>query len=254
MPVHYSFRQANMLSISSPIGTQIVHATGIALGMKIRGDGRVCLTYMGDGATSSNDFHTGLNFAGVYKAPCIFACINNQWAISVPVVNQTASETIAQKAEAYGMPGIRVDGNDVFAVYQATREAVERARQGDGPTLLEYLTFRMGPHSSSDDPSRYRPKEQEAEWREKDPIGRFEAFLVREGLLTAPDIEAIHGEAEKEMAKAAKAAESKPAPALESLFEDVYAEPLPAQLVEQRERLLAEGGDHAADKDAAFPL
>lgn len=253
MPVHYSFKDAGMISISSPIGTQIVQGAGIAHAMKIKGDGRVCITFFGDGATSSNDFHCGLNFAGVFEAPCIFACINNQWAISCPLDKQTASRTIAAKGAAYGMPGQLVDGNDVLAVYEATRQAVERARNGDGPTLLEFLTFRMGPHSSSDDPSRYRPTELEAEWRAKDPIDRFQAFLVREGLLDQDAIEAIHAEAETEMAAAAKAAEAKPTPGIDSMFEDVYAE-LPPHLVEQREQLRAEGGDHAADADAAFPL
>ncbi len=253
MPVHYSFKEAGMLSISSPIGTQIVHGAGIAHAMKIKGDGGICMVYMGDGGTSSNDFHTGLNFAGVYKAPCVFACINNQWAISVPLGRQTASETIAAKGEAYGMPGHLIDGNDVLAVYEATRRAVERARAGDGPTLLEFLTFRMGPHSSSDDPSRYRPSELEDEWRAKDPIKRFEKFLIREGLLDDEAIEAVASEAEAEMSAAAKAAEAKPGPTLDSMFDDVYAE-LPAHLVEQRDGLRAEGQAHAADEDAAFPL
>ncbi len=253
MPVHYSFKDAGMISISSPIGTQIVQGAGIAHAMKIKRDGRVCITFFGDGATSSNDFHCGLNFTGVSDAPCIFACINNQWAISVPIAKQTASRSMASKAAAYGMPGYLVDGNDVLAVYEATRQAVERARSGFGPTLLEFLTFRMGPHSSSDDPSRYRPAALEAEWKAKDPIERFEAFLLREGLLDEDAVKAIHAEAEAEMSKAAKAAAVKPAPSIDSMFDDVYAE-LPAHLVEQREQLRSEGGDHAVDADAAFPL
>lgn len=253
MPVHYSFKDANFISISSPIGTQIVQGAGVAMAMRIEKSKKVCLSYFGDGATSSNDFHTGLNFGAVYKAPVIFCCINNQWAISLSVAAQTASETMAQKAEAYGMPGIRVDGNDVLAVYEATRQAVERARNGDGPTLIEYLTFRMGPHSSSDDPSRYRPAEDEAEWKAKDPIERFEAFLENEGVLSRDEMDALHAEAEKEMSAAAKRAEAKPAPELDSIFDDVWAELTP-QLDEQREGLRAEGGSHAADEDAAFPL
>ena len=253
MPVHYTFRDVGMLSISSPIGTQIVHGTGIAMAMKIKGDQRVCLTLLGDGATSSNDFHTGLNFAGVFKSPVVFACINNQYAISLCVTDQTASETIADKAAAYGMPGLFVDGNDVLAVYEATRQAVERARGGEGPTLIEYLSFRMGPHSSSDDPSRYRPAEEEAKWKAKDPIKRFEAFLLKEGLLDKDTIENIHGEADSEMATAAKASEQKPLPSISSLFDDVYAS-TPRHIQTQREGLLAEGDDHALDGDAAFPL
>lgn len=253
MPVHYTFRDAGMLSISSPIGTQIVHAAGVGMAMAIRRDGRVCVSYFGDGATSSNDFHTGLNFAGVFKSPVVFCCVNNQWAISLCVTRQTASATMADKAEAYGMPGIHVDGNDVLAVYEATRRAVERARAGEGPTLLELLTFRMGPHSSSDDPGRYRPKDDELAWAARDPIKRIETFLTREGLLNPEAIESIHAEAETEMAEAAKAAEARPAPALDSLFDDVYAS-LPAHLRRQRDALRAEGGGHAADEAAAFPL
>ncbi len=253
MPVHYSNRARNLVSISSPIGTQIVHATGIGMAMAIRGDGRVCATYFGDGATSSNDFHTGLNFAGVLRSPVIFLCVNNQWAISLCVTGQTASTTMAAKAEAYGMPGERVDGNDVLAVFDATRRAVERARAGEGPTLIELLTFRMGPHSSSDDPSRYRPREVEREWAEKDPIARFEAFLVREAVCSREEIEKTHAEAETEMAEAAKVAESKPAPGIDTLFDDVWAA-VPPHLARQREQLRAEGGTHTADADAAFPL
>jgi len=253
MPVHYTFREANFCSISSPIGTQIVQGAGVAMAMAYRKDDRVAMTYFGDGATSSNDFHSGMNFAGVFRAPCVFVCINNQWAISLEVSGQTGNPDISEKAVAYGMPGVRVDGNDVLAVYEASRAAVERARSGEGPTLLELLTFRMGPHSSSDDPSRYRPGELEEEWRKKDPIKRFEAFLLREELLTESAIKAIHEEAQAEMAEAARAAEKKPLPQVSSLFDDVYASQ-PPHVTEQRERLLAEGGTHEADEDAAFPL
>lgn len=253
MPVHYSFRDARLLSISSPIGTQIVQATGLGMAMAIKKDGGVAMTYFGDGATSSNDFHTGLNFAGVLRSPVVFVCVNNQWAISLCVTQQTASTSMAIKAEAYGMPGVRVDGNDVLAVYEASRRAAERARSGDGPSLLEFLTFRMGPHSSSDDPSRYRPRADEAAWAAKDPIQRFEAFLLKESLLSKDAIEAIHSEAEAEMSDAAKVSETKPPPTIDSLFDDVYAT-LPPHLLKQREQLQSEGGTHAADADAAFPL
>src|SRR6185295_10607401 len=134
---------------SSPIATQVVQAVGAAMAMKIRKEPRVAMTFFGDGATSANDFHTGLNFAGVFASPCVFVCENNGWAISVPLEGQTASVSIAAKAEAYGMPGVLVDGNDVLAVVSAARAAVERARAGRGPTLIEAVTFRMGPHSSS---------------------------------------------------------------------------------------------------------
>ncbi len=253
MPVHYSHAPEHLVSISSPIGTQIVQGTGIAMAMRIRGTKQVCGSYFGDGATSSNDFHTGLNFAGVFKSPIVFLCINNQWAISLCVSGQTASKNMAVKADAYGMPGVRVDGNDVLAVYEATRVAVARARAGDGPTLIELLSFRMGPHSSSDDPSRYRPKEEEKAWAEKDPIRRFEEFLITEGVIDRSTLEKTHEQADTEMAEAAKDSERKPAPKIDTLFDDVYAE-LPRHLARQRDALRAEGGDHAADADAAFPL
>ncbi|MSR75515.1 MAG: thiamine pyrophosphate-dependent dehydrogenase E1 component subunit alpha [Planctomycetes bacterium] len=253
MPVHYTFRSHNFISIGSPIGTQIAHATGVAMAMRIRGDANVCLTYLGDGATSSNDFHTGLNFAGVFKSPCVFVCINNQYAISLNVAGQSGSTTIADKARAYGMPGVRVDGNDVLAVYATTLAAVEAARQGDGPTLLELFSFRMGPHSSSDDPSRYRPKVEEDEWRAKDPIQRFEKWLLENKHMTAADMAAVHEQAETEMAEAAKLSETKEAPSKDSLFEDVYAA-MPASLKRQQAALHAEGDAHAQDRNAAFPL
>lgn len=253
MPVHYTFRSRNFISIGSPIGTQIAHAAGVAMAMKIRKDGRACLTYLGDGATSSNDFHTGLNFGGVFKAPCVFVCINNQYAISLCVTGQTTSVSMADKAIAYGMPGRRVDGNDVLAVYSATKDAVDAARRGEGPTLLELFSFRMGPHSSSDDPSRYRPKEMEAEWAAKDPIQRFEKWLITNGHADATALAAVHAAAEEEMSEAAKESETKSAPAKETLFDDVYAT-RPAMLEKQRTALLAEGDTHAADMNAAFPL
>src|SRR5581483_11825073 len=178
----------------------------------------VCITYFGDGATSSNDFHSGLNFAGVFKAPVIFLCTNNQWAISVPVSKQTASETIADKAVAYGMPGVRVDGNDVLAVYQATAEAVERARSGGGPTLIEALSYRMGPHSTADDPSRYRPDAEVSTWQEKDPIERLRRYMESHiGWDKASD-DKVWEESRSEVLEAIAAAERAPAPPVNSLF------------------------------------
>jgi pyruvate dehydrogenase E1 component alpha subunit len=255
MPVHYSFKEANFVSISSPIGTQIVQAAGAAYAAKIRGDGRVVMTLFGDGATSSNDFHTGLNFAGVWKAPCIFFCENNQYTISLNYCGQTGSATIAEKAVAYGMPGIRVDGNDVLAVYEETTKAVERARRGEGPTLIEALTFRIGPHSSSDDPTRYRPTAETEEWRRRDPIQRFKTFLMSEGILSEAldaDIQAV---ARDDIDAAVKEAEAIAQPIVSTLFEDVYAN-VPASLLEQKTAHLIAEGEHggAADPNAAFPL
>ena len=256
MPVHYSFRNHRIFSISSPIGTQIAQAAGTAMAMQIRGERKVVLTYFGDGATSSNDFHAGMNFAGVTKAPCVFLCPNNQWAISCSLEQQTASSSIAIKAEAYGMPGVRVDGNDVLAVYRATKHAVERARNGGGPTLIEALTFRVGPHSSSDDPTRYRPDELVQIWREKDPIDRFRILLQERGLLTAELEKVMAQEIEGQVLAAVKVAEAAPFPGTASIFDDVFAE-LPPHLIAQRKAILEleqETGAAEADESAAFPL
>ncbi len=256
MPVHYSFAKYRFVSISSPIGTQIVQAAGCAMGMQIKKEKAFAITYFGDGATSSNDFHAGLNFGAVYKAPVIFFCSNNQWAISCPLSQQTASETIAQKSIAYGMPGVRVDGNDVLAVYQATLEAAERCRRGEGPTLIEALTFRLGPHSSSDDPTRYRPTKEVEDWKAKDPIERLKAFLVKRGTLDAKSEAAIAEEINDAIAAAVKHAESVPMPASSTMFDDVYGT-MPKNLKEQQQRLQQleqTAGAASKDKDAAFPL
>ena len=255
MPNHFSFRQINWVSISSPIGTQISQAAGAARAAQIKGDGHVTWAFFGDGGTSSNDFHAGMNFAGVWKAPCVFICENNQWAISVPQDRQTASTSFAVKAKAYGMPGIRVDGNDVLAVYQAAKEARERAAAGDGPTLIETVTFRMGPHSSSDDPTRYQEKGLREEWAKKDPVDRFRAFLKSKRLWAKTWEEAFTKAFQDEVAKAIEGAESTPVPDTGTLFDDVYAE-LPASLVEQRDALLDQihRSGEIEDTGGAFPL
>jgi 2-oxoisovalerate dehydrogenase E1 component alpha subunit len=236
MPVHYSFKKANLVSISSPIATQIIQATGTAMAMKIRKDPRVVMTWFGDGATSANDFHTGLNFAGVFASPCVFVCENNGWAISVPLEGQTASASIAVKAEAYGMPGVRVDGNDVLAVYAAAKQAVARARAGHGPTLIESVTFRIGAHSSSDDASRYRDPALCEAWKKKDPIDRFKRYLTQKKLLSAKDDEAVHKSCADELQSAIEAAEKMGPPAVSTLFDDVFAQRT-AQLDAQHEAL-----------------
>lgn len=255
MPVHYSFRKVHVNSISSPIGTQIVHAAGAAIAAKIRKDPVVTMTFFGDGATSSNDFHTGMNFAGVFAAPCVFVCENNGWAISCSLDKQTASATLADKAQAYGMPGVRVDGNDALAVYRASREAVQRARAGGGPTLLELVTFRMGPHSSSDDPNRYRDPQAVAEWKRKDPIERLRQSMVREGLWGRSEEEALQTELKDEVQRAVDAAEKAGPPPLSSLLEDVYATLTP-QLDEQWQTLKSqfESGILSGGQKGEFPL
>ena len=255
MPVHYSFTKPRFVSISSPIGTQLSQAVGTAMAAKYRGDKIVVLAGLGEAGSSSNDFHAALNFAGVYKAPVVFLCQNNQWAISVPVSKQTASETIAIKAEAYGMPGVRVDGNDVLAVYKAVKEAVDRARRGGGPTLVEGLTYRMGSHSSSDDWTRYRDKKEVEEWAKKDPIDRFRKHLSGKKLWSEKAEKEIQEWATAELTSAIHSAEAAGPPPLSNLFEDVYAETTP-QLREQWEELrrLEESGAKGDQEEGAFPL
>jgi len=256
MPVHFSFeRPIRFFSISSPIGTHIVQAVGAAYAMQRRREPHVVLASFGDGGTSSTGFHSGLNFAGVWKSPVVFLCQNNQWAISCPSEKQTASENYAIKAKAYGMPGVLVDGNDLLAVRKATLEAVERARRGDGPTLIEARTFRMGGHSTSDDPTRYVPKEQVAEWEKKDPVQRFERYLEKKKLWKEELREQLYDEAMEEVGTAAKEAEATPRPALETIFSDVYAE-LPAHLRRQGQEAfdLAKRKGDAAAGEGAFPL
>lgn len=234
MPVHYSFKSHNMVSISSPIGTQIIQAAGVGMAMKRKRHKKCVVTFIGDGGTSSNDFHSGMNFAAVEKAPVIIICENNGWAISVPVSKQTASETFAQKAIAYGMPGIRVDGNDVLATYKATRDARERALRGEGPTFLEFVTYRMAGHSSSDDPKRYRPESECEHYRQKDPIERFRQYLEARGLWDAKKDEALWVRCRETVNQAIQENERVPRPELISLFSDVYAE-MPRDLAEALE-------------------
>ena len=256
MPVHFSFVEPiRFVSISSPLGTQVPQAVGAAYAMKQRGEDTVALVSFGDGSTSSLGFHSGLNFAGVWKAPVVFLCQNNGWAISCPTDKQTASQGFAVKGEAYGVPGVTVDGNDLLAMRAAVLAAVEKARSGGGPTLIEAVTMRMGGHSTSDDPSRYVPKELLEEWAKKDPVERFERYLASRGLWKPEDAKRLFDEAVAEVSAAAREAEGAPAPALETIFSDVYAE-LPAHLRRQGQaafELARRKGDAAAG-DGAFPL
>ncbi len=238
MPDHWCYRAARVGSVSSPIGTQITQAVGFAWAAKIRRDPAVALVYFGDGATSSNEFHNGLNFAGVFKAPAVFVCRNNGWAISVPTERQTASESFAVKGVAYGIPGVRCDGNDLFAVIQVTREAVARAAAGQGPTLIEALTYRMSGHSTSDDPTRYRPDAVLQPWQRLDPLRRLRLFLADRVGWSDEQQSALEQEIAAEVREATDKAEKTPPPPLASLFEDVYAE-LPWHLAEQRAELAA---------------
>lgn len=237
MPVHYSFRSINFVSVSSPIGTQLTHAAGAGMAARGRGDDTVFMTFCGDGGTSSNDFHCGLNFAGVYKAPVVFVVENNGWAISVPQQRQTASESMAIKAQAYGIPGVRVDGNDVLAVYRVCKEAVERAREGSGPTLVETVTYRMASHSSSDDAARYRDAVEYEAWKLKDPIARFQRYLQHKKLWTEAFEQEVMEGGKDAIQKAVKAAEARQNLGPETMFDDVFMNTTP-QLEAQRRELL----------------
>ncbi|MDP2948257.1 MAG: thiamine pyrophosphate-dependent dehydrogenase E1 component subunit alpha, partial [Chloroflexota bacterium] len=200
----------------------IPHAVGIALASKLRGEKDVTIVYFGDGATSEGDFHEGLNFAAVRRLPVIFFCENNGYAISVPLSKQMAVANVADRAEAYGFPGITVDGNDVVAVYQATKAAVERARRGGGPSLIEARTYRLVPHSSDDDDRRYRSREEVEEWRGKDPLPRLKAYLQLLGALSHEQDDEIHRRVAREVDDATDFAEQSPYPQPEDALTNVY--------------------------------
>jgi 2-oxoisovalerate dehydrogenase E1 component alpha subunit len=239
MPVLHSWRPSNLVSISSPVGTQIPQAVGTAWAARLSKKDDVAVAYFGEGTSSTGDFHVGMNFAGVFKAPCIFICRNNGWAISTPTVRQTASRSYAVKAVGYGMPGVRVDGNDLLAVLAVMDDAVARARAGDGPTLIEAVTYRRHGHSSSDDPSVYRDAGEPRQWEERDPIERWKRYLLHRSIYSE-SIEAEYRQSiTDELSAAHKQAEETGPPPVESLFDDVYAE-LPPHLQEQKAWLLAQ--------------
>lgn len=225
-----------VMPVSIPVGTHLLHAVGTAWASAIRGDKILTVAYFGDGATSKGDFHEAMNFAGVFKAPALFFCQNNQFAISVPRTMQTASETIAQKAIAYGIQGIQVDGNDLFAVYAATKEAVDRARSGGGSTLIEAVTYRFGPHTTADDPTKYRKEEEIEAWKPLDPLARTRLYLKERGQWDEAVEKRLTETAQQEIDRAVKAAEEVPVPEVEDIFKYVYAEMTP-QLKEQLEYL-----------------
>ncbi len=255
MPNHFQCRAANFVSWSSVIGTQLPHAAGVALAFARRGEKQVVCGYCGDGATSSSGFHSALNFAAVWKAPVVFVVIDNGWAISVPSAHQTAARSYGAKARAYGMPGVDVDGNDFLAVWSTTREAAERARRGEGPSLVCLRTYRMGGHSSSDDPSRYRDSAEVEYWAKLDPLTRAEAFLSAQGLLSEKLRAQQAEEIGARIAAAVEHAEKIGPPPLETLVEDVYATPprhLTRQVVDAL-RIRDEQGE-AAKIQGKFPL
>ena len=228
--------EINVMPVSVPVGSQTLHAVGAAWAAKIKGDKIVTIVYFGDGATSKGDFHEAMNLAGVFKTPTIFFCQNNQFAISVPRSLQTASKTIAQKAIAYGFDGIQVDGNDLFAVIVASKEAVEKARSGGGPTLIEGVTFRFGPHTTADDPTKYRTEKEIEPWKPLDPLVRLRLYLKEKGLWSAEVEHKMTEQAQAEIDQAVKEAEAVPVPEVDEIFKYVFAE-MTSPLKEQLEYL-----------------
>jgi pyruvate dehydrogenase E1 component alpha subunit len=215
----------NVASICVPIGTHVPHAAGLAWGKKLRGETACAIAYFGDGATSEGAFHEGANFAAVTAAPLILLCNNNQWAISTPLEAQTRAESLADKAAGYGMPGVRVDGLDVLAVYEATREAIARARAGDGPTFIEAIHYRAAPHATADDPRAYIDLDRVEEERGRECVGRYEAYLRRLGVLDEQTAADTRAEAAEAMRAGIAAAEAEPPPDPKLLFENALAEP-----------------------------
>jgi pyruvate dehydrogenase E1 component alpha subunit len=233
----------NIFTISVPVGSQLPHAVGCAMAIKYRKEQAAVVAYFGDGATSEGDFSEALNFAGVFKTPNVFICFNNQYAISTPVRQQTAAKTIAEKAVAFGFQGIRADGNDVLAMYALTKEALEKARSGGGPTLIEAFTYRMGNHTTSDDASRYRNEAEVNDWSRRDPIERFRIYLEDKGLWDEAFEERVQKETEVLINKAVDEAENTPPPRPEDLFIHTYKEMTPElndQLAELRDFLKRE--------------
>jgi len=231
----------NMLPVSVPVGSQMSHAVGIGYGLKYRGQESVVATFFGDGATSQGDFHEAMNFASVYQTPVIFICQNNHWAISLPRSRQTHSKTLAQKAIAYDMPGLQVDGNDILAVYSAVKDAADRARNSEGPTFIEMLTYRLAMHTTADDPKKYRTEEEVKQWEMRDPIIRFEKYLRAKNIVDDQLVQSIVEEVKTEI----NAAERRWQEVVENgidpltMFENAYAE-LPENLRDQREMLKKE--------------
>ncbi len=216
-------REHRVGPICVPIATHLPHAVGLAWAAKIRRDRTASLSWFGDGATSEGDFHEAMNFASVLKIPTVFFCVNNQWAISTPLSKQTATETLAEKASAYAMPGVRVDGFDPVACWKATRDALERARAGEGPTLIEAYCYRLGAHGTADDPRLYRDETEVEKWKHLEPVGRMSGFLRRSGVLDDSTEEAIRAEAKATIADAVREMEAIPQPGQEILFDFVYA-------------------------------
>ncbi len=243
-------KNVNMFPVAITVGAQPLHAVGYSIALKYKKKKGAAITYFGDGATSEGDFHEAMNFAGVFKAPCVFICQNNQYAISVPVEEQTASETLAQKAIAYGFSGIKVDGNDVFAVYKATYDALKKARNGKGPSLIECYTYRIADHTTSDDAKKYRKENEVRKWELKDPILRLKKYMKKRRMFTEEYEKEILKWAEDLVEKAVAKAESIPRLKPEEIFDNIYSS-LTQELKEQREQIKQEEFSFAEKKKIA---
>ena len=222
MPGHFGNRRLHIVTGGSPVATQLLHAAGVALASKQRKEDAVTGAFFGEGAASQGDTHEAMNFAGIHKLAVIFVCENNGYAISVPQSHQMAIENVADRAAGYGFPGVVVDGNDVLACYEAARQAVDRARRGEGPTLIEVKTYRFTAHSSDDDDKRYRPAEEVAIWRQKDPIQRYATYLRDAGILSDPVEEEITERVTQQVDDATEYAEEAPDPTVDDLMTFVY--------------------------------
>ena len=217
-----------------PVGSTSIHAVGISMAINIKKEKGIAVAFHGDGATSEGEFHEAMNFAGVFKTPTIFFCQNNGYAISIPTSKQTASKTLAQKAHAYGIKGVRVDGNDIFAVCKIVKEAYERAKEGEGATFIEAMTYRLGNHTTADDWKKYRSKEEVAEWIKKDPITRLRIHLMKKGIWSDEQEKTMLQDAENKILEAVKTYEAMEKPKVEDMFDHMYGE-LPPDLVKQKE-------------------
>lgn len=235
----YNPREHRVGPICVPIATHLPHAVGVAWAAKIRREDTASLSWFGDGATSEGDFHEAMNIGAVFKTASVFFCVNNQWAISTPISRQMATETIAEKAAAYGMPGVRVDGFDPIACWKATRDALDRGRSGGGPTLIEAYCYRLGPHGTADDPRLYRDESETEKWKPLEPVGRMAGFLKRQGLLDDATEEQIKQEAKESIALAVHEMESIEQPDQDILFQHVYASGRPWTFDEGLEELRA---------------
>ena len=248
MPIHYGDKALNFMTISSPLGTQIPQASGYAYGQKMAGQAAITICYFGEGAASEGDFHAGLNMAAVLKCPCIFFCRNNGYAISTPSTEQFAGDGIASRGIGYGVKTIRVDGNDVLAVYQATQLAREIALEENCPVLIEAMTYRLSAHSTSDDPTGYRSKEEEEQWAKKDPVLRFEGWLKSKEWFDQEAIDQFKEKTRTDILNALKVSEKVPVNPLEDIVEDVYDE-VPWHLKKQLDELK----EHVNKYPQAYP-